>query len=69
MLRTAKARLGFVPDMYGQMANDPTILGGCMRSHDALRATGGFTPAAQEEWSLRPSAASAIAPAASRRVP
>ena len=48
MLRTAKARLGFVPNMYAQMANDPAILGGYMQSYDAFRATGGFTPAEQE---------------------
>jgi len=48
MLKTAKARLGFVPNMYGYMANDPAVLGGYMRSYDAFRATGGFTPAEQE---------------------
>ena len=48
MLKTARARLGFVPNMYAQMANDPAILGGYMQSYDAFRATGGFTPAEQE---------------------
>ena len=48
MLRTAKARVGFVPNMYGHMANDPAILGGYMRSYDAFRETGGFTPPEQE---------------------
>ena len=48
MLTTAKARLGFVPNMYGYMANDPAVLGGYMHSYDAFRATGGFTPAEQE---------------------
>lgn len=48
MLKIAKARLGFVPNMYGYMANDPAVLGGYMRSYDAFRATGGFTPAEQE---------------------
>ncbi len=48
MLTAAKARLGFVPNMYGYMANDPAVLGGYMRSYDAFRATSSFTPAEQE---------------------
>lgn len=48
LLKTAKARLGFIPNMYGYMANDPAVLGGYMRSYDAFRETGGFTPAEQE---------------------
>lgn len=48
MLKTAKARLGFVPNMYGYMANDPAVLGGYMRSYDAFRETSGFTPPEQE---------------------
>jgi uncharacterized peroxidase-related enzyme len=48
MLKTAKARLGFIPNMYGYMANDPAVLGGYMLSYDAFRLTGGFTPAEQE---------------------
>lgn len=48
LLKTAKGRLGFVPNMYGYMANDPAVLGGYMRSYDAFRDTGGFTPAEQE---------------------
>lgn len=47
-LKTAKSRLGFVPNMYGYMANDPAVLGGYMRSYDAFRETSGFTPAEQE---------------------
>lgn len=48
MLKTAKARLGFVPNMYGYMANDSAVLGGYMRSYDAFRETSGFTPPEQE---------------------
>lgn len=48
LLKATQATLGFVPNMYGYMANDPAILGGYMRSYDAFRRTGGFSPAEQE---------------------
>lgn len=48
LLQQAKDRLGFVPNMYGYMANDPAVLAGYLSTYDAFRQTGGFTPAEQE---------------------
>ena len=48
LLSGAKARLGFVPNMYTYMANLPGVLAGYLSTYDAFRETTGFTPAEQE---------------------
>jgi uncharacterized peroxidase-related enzyme len=48
LLRDTEKRLGFVPNMYRFMANDPAIIAGYVAAYDAFRETGGFTPAEQE---------------------
>lgn len=48
MLAGAKARLGFLPDMYRYMAKLPPVLAGYLSSYDAFRSQAGFTPAEQE---------------------
>jgi uncharacterized peroxidase-related enzyme len=48
LLSGAKARLGFVPNMYTYMANLPGILAGYLSTYDGFRKTAGFTPAEQE---------------------
>lgn len=48
LLAGAKARLGFLPNMYGYMAKLPPILAGYLTSYDAFRTQAGFTPAEQE---------------------
>ncbi|RNF36397.1 carboxymuconolactone decarboxylase family protein [Paracoccus methylarcula] len=48
LLSGAKAKLGFVPNMYGYMANLPGILAGYLGSYQAFREATGFTPAEQE---------------------
>lgn len=48
LLAGAKAKLGFLPNMYGYMAKMPAILDGYLTSYDAFRQTAGFTPAEQE---------------------
>jgi AhpD family alkylhydroperoxidase len=48
LLAGAKARLGFVPNMYGYMANLAPLLATYLGSYDGFRQTSGFTPAEQE---------------------
>jgi len=48
LLSGAKARLGFLPNMYTYMANLPAILAGYMSTYEAFRETTGFSPAEQE---------------------
>lgn len=48
LLKGAKAKLGFLPNMYGYMAQLPGVLGGYLVSYDAFRQTAGFTPQEQE---------------------
>ncbi|MDP2737762.1 MAG: carboxymuconolactone decarboxylase family protein [Pseudorhodobacter sp.] len=48
MLGAAKARLGFVPNMYGYMAQLPGVLSTYNAGYAAFRETAGFTPPEQE---------------------
>jgi len=48
ILRATEKRMGFVPNMYRMMANDPAILSGYAAAYQAFRETSGFTPAEQE---------------------
>ncbi len=48
LLSGAKAKLGFLPNMYGYMAKLPPVLAGYLSTYDAFRAQAGFTPAEQE---------------------
>lgn len=48
LLEGAKAKLGFVPNMYGYMARLPGVLETYLSSYDAFRETSGFSPAKQE---------------------
>lgn len=47
-LREAKAKLGFVPNMYGVMANSPGLLDTYVHGYERFRALSGFTPVEQE---------------------
>lgn len=47
-LRGAKAKLGFVPNMYAVMANSPGLLDTYMHGYDQFRQHSGFSPAEQE---------------------
>lgn len=47
-LRDAQARLGFVPNMYGVMANSPGLFDTYVHGYERFRALSGFTPAEQE---------------------
>jgi len=48
LLAGAKAKLGFLPNMYGYMAKLPPVLAGYLSTYDAFRAQSGFTSAEQE---------------------
>lgn len=48
LLDAAKAKMGFVPNMYGAMANEPALYEAYARTYDAFRAEAGFTPIEQE---------------------
>ncbi len=48
LLSGAKARLGFLPNMYTYMAILPGVLEGYLGTYEAFRETAGFTPAEQE---------------------
>lgn len=48
LLKAAKQKLGFVPNMYGAMANEPALFEAYGRAYDAFRAECGFTPVEQE---------------------
>ncbi|MCB1519017.1 MAG: peroxidase-related enzyme [Hyphomicrobiaceae bacterium] len=48
LLEAAKKKLGFVPNMYGAMANEPALFEAYAAAYDAFRAETGFTPVEQE---------------------
>lgn len=48
LLEKAKSKLGFVPTMYGAMANEPALFAAYATGYDAFRAECGFTPVEQE---------------------
>lgn len=48
LLEAAKQKLGFVPNMYAAMANEPALFEAYGRAYDAFRAECGFTPVEQE---------------------
>ena len=48
LLEAAKKKLGFVPNMYGAMANEPALFEAYATTYDAFRAEAGFTPVEQE---------------------
>lgn len=48
LLERAKKKLGFVPNMYGAMANEPALFETYDSGYDAFRAECGFTPVEQE---------------------
>lgn len=48
LLEKAKQSLGFVPNMYGAMANEPALLEAYLNSYAAFRAECGFNPVEQE---------------------
>jgi uncharacterized peroxidase-related enzyme len=47
-LKDAKAKLGFVPNMYAAMANSPGLLDTYIHGYDRFRQHSGFTPVEQE---------------------
>lgn len=47
-LRDAQATLGFVPNMYGVMANSPGLFDTYVHGYERFRTLSGFTPAEQE---------------------
>lgn len=47
-LRDAQKRLGFVPNMYANMANAPGLLETYLDGYERFRADSGFSPAEQE---------------------
>lgn len=47
-LRSAKAKLGFVPNMYSVMANLPGLLDTYIHGYERFRELSGFTPVEQE---------------------
>lgn len=47
-LDEAKTRLGFIPNMYGRMANSPGLLDTYIHGYERFRTLSGFTPAEQE---------------------
>ena len=48
ILESAKKMLGFVPNMYGAMANNPALLEAYIGGYGAFRAQSGFSPVEQE---------------------
>jgi uncharacterized peroxidase-related enzyme len=48
LLAKARSKLGFVPNMYRNMANAPGLLETYMAGYDAFRNDSGLTPAEQE---------------------
>ena len=47
-MRAAQAGFGFVPNMYGVMANSPGLLDTYVHGYERFRTLSGFTPAEQE---------------------
>lgn len=56
ILQNTKAKLGFVPNMYGYMAALPGVLEGYMAAYASFRNDAGFTPPEQETVFLSVSA-------------
>ena len=48
VLETAQAKLGFVPNLYANMANSPGALGIYFSGYNLFREQSGFSPAEQE---------------------
>lgn len=48
LLEKVKQQLGFVPDMYGAMANEPALFESYATTYALFRAECGFTPIEQE---------------------
>ena len=48
LLEGAKAKMGFVPNMYGAMANAPALLDSYLKGYADFRSESGFSPAEQE---------------------
>ena len=48
LLRGAEEKIGFVPNMYGYMANLPELLEAYLGAYAGFRAGAGFTPPEQE---------------------
>lgn len=48
LLETAQKKLGFVPNMYGAMANAPGLLETYQLGYERFRTHSGFSPAEQE---------------------
>lgn len=48
VLSKAQAKMGFLPNMYRNMANAPGLLETYMAGYDAFRSDSGLTPAEQE---------------------
>ena len=48
ILKATKAKLGFIPNMYGYMGALPGVLTGYMASYNSFRENAGFAPAEQE---------------------
>lgn len=47
-LKEAQERLGFVPNMYANMANSPGVLETYLGGYDRFRSESGFSPSEQE---------------------
>lgn len=48
LLELAQAKLGFIPNMYGCMANSPGMLATYLKGYDHFRQESGFSPQEQE---------------------
>jgi uncharacterized peroxidase-related enzyme len=48
LLESAKQKMGFVPNMYGAMANEPALYEAYATTYAAFRAECGFSPVEQE---------------------
>lgn len=48
LLESAQKKLGFIPNMYANMANSPSMLESYLFGYDKFRSESGFTPAEQE---------------------
>lgn len=57
VLDKAKAQVGFIPNMYANMANAPAVLDTYLHGYGLFRSESGFTPPEQEVVFLAASAA------------
>ena len=48
IMTNTKSKLGFVPNMYGLMANNDALLEGYTSTYNSFRANSGFSPQEQE---------------------